>query len=90
MSSDPLHTSGPVRHHQDTVRQLHRLGDVVRDEQRRLTEFLLYLQNLITKEKPGLLVERGEGLVHQRSFGSNASVRAIATRWRMPPDSSRG
>ena len=44
------------------------LSDVVGDEQRRLLELLLDLQDLVAEEEPGLLVERSERLVHQQDF----------------------
>jgi hypothetical protein len=56
--------AGAKSHHQDTVGELHRLGDVVGDEQHRLFELLLDLQNLIAEQEACLFVERGEWLVH--------------------------
>ena len=53
-------------------------------------QLLLDLQHLVAEQQPGLLVERREGSSISRMFGSKASVRAMATRWRMPPDSSAG
>ena len=35
-------------------------------------------------------VERRHGLVEHHQVGVQASARAIATRWRWPPESSRG
>ena len=55
----------PIGHDQDPIGQLHGLGDVVGDEQRRLFELLLDLQHLVAEEEPRLLVERRERLVHQ-------------------------
>ena len=46
---DPLHLAGTIGHHQDTVRHLHRFGDVVRDQQRRLLQLLLDLQHLVAR-----------------------------------------
>ena len=65
---DALHLAGPVGHHQDAVGELHRLGDVVGDEQRGLLELLLDLQHLVAEQQPRLLVERGERLVHQQDL----------------------
>jgi len=87
---DAFNLARAVRHHQDAVGKLHRLGDVVGDEQRRLLQLLLDLQHLIAEQKPRLLVERANGSSISRIFGSDASVRAIDTRWRMPPESSAG
>src|SRR5205807_1820669 len=58
-----------IRHYHVAVGELHGLGDVVGDEKRRLLELLLNLQDLVAEEEPGLLVERGEWLVHQEDFG---------------------
>ena len=85
-----LDAPGPVGHHQYAVGELHRLGQVVRDEQRRLLQRLLDPQHRVAKQQSRLLVESGEGSSISRIRGSEASVRAIATRWRMPPDSSAG
>ena len=38
------------------------------DDQRRLLELLLDLQHLVAEQEPGLLVERGERLVHQQDL----------------------
>ena len=57
-----------IRHHQDPVGELHRFGDVVGDQQRRLLQGLLDLQHLVAEQQSRLLVERGEGLVHQQDF----------------------
>ena len=65
---DALRLAGPVGHHQDAVGHLHRFGDVVGDQQRGLFELLLDLQHLVAEQEPRLLVERGEGLVHQQDF----------------------
>ena len=35
-------------------------------------------------------IERAEGFVHQQDSEPAASVRAIATRWRMPPEMRLG
>jgi len=65
---DAFHFAGPVRHHQNAVGHLYRFGDVVRDQERRLLQLLLDLQHLIAEQKSSLLVERGEGFVHQQDF----------------------
>src|SRR5262249_26474639 len=41
----------------------------MRDQQCRLLEFLLYLQNLIAEQESCLFVECGKRLVHQENFG---------------------
>src|SRR5262249_18969328 len=64
-----LHFAGSIGHHQNAVRHLHRFGDVMRDQQCRLLEFLLYLQNLIAEQESCLFVECGKRLVHQENFG---------------------
>src|SRR6266550_2257317 len=63
-----LEPARPVGHHQDAVGELHRLGDVVGDEQRGLLELLLDRQDLVAEQKPRLLVERRERLVHQHDL----------------------
>ena len=64
--------------------------EVVRDEQ--VGEPELLLERLEQLEDPRLHrdVEGGHGLVEHDDVGAMASARAIATRWRWPPDSSRG
>ena len=57
---------GPVCHHQHAVGELHRLGQVVRDEQCRLLQRLLDPQHRVAEQQSRLLVERGERLVHQQ------------------------
>src|ERR1700730_8906808 len=63
-----FHPSRAIGHHQDAVGELHRLGDVVGDQQHRLIQLLLDLQHLVAEQEPRLLVERGEWLVHQQDF----------------------
>src|SRR5215472_2163549 len=48
-----LELARTVGHHEDAVGELHRLGDVVGDEQRGLTELLLDLQHLVAEQEPG-------------------------------------
>ena len=48
------------------------------------------LQQLLVQPVARDLVERAERLVHQQQPRPPTSARAIATRWRMPPDSSCG
>ena len=84
---------GPVGHHQDAVGELHRFGEVVGDQQRGLLQLLLDLQHLVAEQEPGLLVERGERLVHQQDFrlgGERARHRrrAGACRRTARPDSA--
>lgn len=62
----PLQSPRPIRHHQHAVGELHRFGQIVGDEQRRLLECLLDLQHSVAKQEPRLLVQRCEGLVHQQ------------------------
>src|SRR5262249_7753489 len=61
--------TGAVGHHQDAVGELHRFGDVVRNDQRGLLELLLDLQDLVAEQEPRLLIERRERLVHQHDLG---------------------
>ena len=55
---DALHLARPEGHYQDAVGELYRLGEVVGDEQGRLAEFLLDLQDLVAEQQAGLLIER--------------------------------
>ena len=78
------------REHHDHVAQEHRLGDAVRDEQHRVAGFhpdpLQLHVHLVARQR----VQRAEGSSISSSLGSSTRARQIATRWRMPPDSSRG
>src|SRR6476646_3922706 len=98
VAADDLGRSGPrqvdpdralqgartIRHHQHAIGQLHRFRDVVRDQQRRLAQLLVDLQHLVAEEKPRLLVERRERLVHQQ----DARFRRKRSRVPMPAISS--
>src|SRR5580700_8240555 len=44
-----FHPTGAIGHHQNAVGELHRLGDVVGDQQHRLIELLLDLQHLVAE-----------------------------------------
>ena len=63
-----LHLAGPVGHHQHAVGELHRLGDVVGDQQAGLLQLVLDLQHLVAEQEARLLVERAERLVHQQDL----------------------
>ena len=66
---DALHLARPIGHHDDAVGQLHRLGEIVRDQQGRLVERLLDLRDLVAQQQARLLVECREGLIHQQNLG---------------------
>src|SRR5436309_1609282 len=55
-----FHLAGTIGHDHNTIRELYGLGDIVSNQQRRLLEFLLDLQDLVAEQKPGLLVKRGK------------------------------
>ena len=57
--------AGAPAHHENTVRQDHRLDEVMRDEERRLAGVLQRAGKLLLQDDPGLRVDRGEGLVEQ-------------------------
>lgn len=59
-----------VPHHRDTVAEPHGLVQVVRDEDDRLAEFGLKLQELVLNLPADQRVQRRERLVHQQDLGS--------------------
>jgi len=60
---DPARARG---HHQHLVGEVDRLGEAVGDEHDRLARGRPDAQELVAHGHAGLLVERGEGLVHQQ------------------------
>src|SRR5699024_9752198 len=75
---------------QGAVRDLAHHGEVVRDEE--VGQAQLGLQVIEQLEHLGLHqhVQRRDGLVADHDLGSSARARAIAIRWRWPPESSLG
>ena len=59
----------PVAHHRDPVPQAHGLVEVVRDEQDRLSELALQVNELVLHLAADERIERGEGLVHEQDVG---------------------
>jgi len=73
-------TTGAVAQQQGLV---DRMGDVDHG----LAGLLPDTHQLGLQDDAVLGVERGKGLVHQQHAGSVTKARAIALRWRMPPES---
>src|SRR6185312_16708655 len=65
---DLLDASRPARQHDDAVGKIHRLVDLVRDEQHRLAALVPDAQKLGLHDLAGLGVERREGRVHQQDL----------------------
>ena len=63
--------------------------EVVRDEQVAQAEPLCSSGEQLEDPRLHGDVERGDRLVEHHQLGSRASARAMATRWRWPPESSR-
>ena len=59
----------PVPHHRDPIPQAHRLIEVVGDEQDRLPELALQVDELVLHLTADERVECGEGLVHEQDVG---------------------
>ena len=53
----------------DSVGEIDRLVDIVRDEQDRLAGFLPQLDDLLAQPRARIVVERGKRLVHQHDVG---------------------
>ena len=88
--NDFAHPARAGGHQQHLLAEEGRLIDRMGDEQDRRAGVLPDPQQFVVEPVAGDLVERAERLIHQQSFGSLTSARAIATRWRMPPDNSCG
>ncbi|MNY53758.1 hypothetical protein D3C86_1895430 [compost metagenome] len=58
--------AGPRRHHHHAVGHRHGLGQVVRDEQRRVPVLLAQAQQQVLQLQLGLRIEGTEGLVHEQ------------------------
>ena len=72
----------------DPVAEHRRLGEVVRDEERRHVGVAQGRRPARGRRAARVRgVERRERLVEQQRAGRRASARASATRWRSPPDS---
>ena len=74
----------------DAVGQRHRLGHIMRDEQRRETLLPPDPLDQPLHGDAGQRVERAERLVEGQESGRLTKARASATRWRWPPDSRAG
>src|SRR5919108_3051907 len=66
---DLLHPRRSMRQHDDPIRQIDGLVDVMRHEEDRDAELLAHPQDEVLEVAPGLRVDRGEGLVHQQHRG---------------------
>jgi hypothetical protein len=64
------HAAGPRRHDDDSIRQRHRLGQVVRDEHDRLAGGVPEPQQLILQDEARLGVERPNGSSIRMTSGS--------------------
>src|SRR4029077_17748378 len=53
-----------------TIGELHGFGEIVRDYEHGLIEFLANLQNLVADQQAGLRIQRREGLVHEQDLRS--------------------
>src|SRR3984893_262935 len=62
----PLGLARPLGHHHDPIGEIHRLLDLMGDEQTRLAGLLPDLQQLDLHQIAGLRIERGKRLVHQQ------------------------
>lgn len=67
-----------------------RIVEAPDDEDDSLALRILDSQQLVLQMLAGLGAQGGEGLVHQQQLRRLNKDRAIATRWRMPPESSWG
>ncbi len=75
----------------DAVGERHRLGLVVGDIDHRRSEARVQARDLQPHLHAQRRVEIGERLVQQEdAWGLRMIARPMATRWRWPPDSSRG
>ena len=89
-ASGPLATTRPsVQHHQVVGQPRHFVGRVA-DVEHGNVQFVVQAfevgQDLLLARE----VERGQRLVHQQQRGLVSSARAMATRWRSPPESRSG
>ena len=76
-----------LAHHDDQIGHGHRLALVVGDDDGGDAEPLLQLPQFDLHRLAQLGVERRKRLVEQEQLGRQRQARAIATRWRCPPDS---
>src|SRR5947209_6517745 len=66
---DRLGPAGMGRHHHDAIAKNYRLIDAVRNEDDRFLRLFPDAQEFLLQEYLVLLVERGEGLVHEQDIG---------------------
>ena len=90
VSTTSISRPGPRRHHGDAVGQHRRLVERVGDEEHGRAGLPPQPQHLVAHQQARLLVERAERLVEQDQPRLSTSVRAMQTRWRMPPESCAG
>src|SRR5262249_14932081 len=65
---DSFDAAWTVRHYNYAIAHLHRLSDVVGDEQRCLSQLLVNLQHLVAQQKASLFIQRCKRLVHQKNL----------------------
>ena len=71
---DRLDAAGPCGHDGDAVGEEHRFGEAVRHEDDRLAGLGEQDRQIFAEHHAGLLVERGERLVHQEDVGADAET----------------
>ncbi len=86
----PDHLAGAGAHQKDPVGQRDGLGEVVGDVEDGTAGGLPGGEDLILKALAGEGVQGAKGSSIIRMAGSMASTRAMAARFFMPPESSRG
>ena len=81
----------PVQENADAIGERGRVLEVVRDEERRQSQLPEQLGELEPDRRSRVCASSADsGSSSSRTAGSRASARARPTRWRSPPESSRG
>ena len=84
---EPALDDSSVAHHDDLLRDRPDQREVVRDEEQAEPELALELGEQVDDRRLDGDVERRRDLVADQELRLGTSARAMATRWRSPPES---